>query len=72
MSYRRKPTWIDVVVLGLSFIALAAIQVFVVWIAFNFLGRAFNWPRIDFWQAGAMWVLSRALFKAAEMDEKKS
>lgn len=72
MSYRRKSTWTDVLVLGLTVVALAAIQVLVVWIAFNFLGRAFNWPKIDFWQAGAMWVLSRALFKFAEIDEKKS
>lgn len=72
MSYRRKSTWTDVLVLGMTVLALAAIQVLMVWVAFNFLGRAFNWPRIDFWQAGAMWVLSRALIKTADTEEKKS
>lgn len=72
MTYRRNSSSLeDLLLLALTAAALMALQVFVIWLAFNFLGRAFSWPRIDFWQAGALYALSRALIAPPTTEKNK-
>ncbi len=71
MAYRRRSGWKDVLLLLITALSLAAIQIFVIWAAFNFLGRAFSWPKIDFWQAGALYILARALVTQPSTKEDK-
>jgi len=60
-----------VLLLLITALSLAAIQIFVIWVAFNFFGRAFSWPKIDFWQAGALYFLARALITQPSPKEDK-
>lgn len=66
---RRRGISVDVPML-LMLLAVFLTQILLVWLAFNFFGRAFKWPRIDFFQAGALLVLFRSLIPSKEDSSK--
>lgn len=72
MTYRKpKPTWAELAGYALAVVAVVLIQVFVIWVSFNMLGRAFSWPRINFLQAGALYFLTHALLNLSVTTKKE-
>lgn len=72
MTRRRlTPSWTETVLVLMTALVLLTLQIFVIWVAFNFLGRAFSWPRIDYWQAGALFVLARAFLSGTSTEKTK-
>jgi hypothetical protein len=69
--YRKQSQWTTVLKWSITAAALHILQIFVIWLAFNFFGRAFSWPHIDFWQAGALYVLCRCLVQVTTVKESK-
>lgn len=71
MTARKfRNSWQDLGMALLAVSTLIATQIVLVWLSFNFFGRAFKWPPITFWQAGALFMLCRALLNITVNNEK--
>lgn len=65
MSYRKaRESWQEVATVSLLVGLLWALEILVVWLTFNFVAPALQWPTLTFFEAGALYVLVRALLPA--------